>query len=396
MVEDSRLHLTPGQKAHEEIMRAIASKMEDTPYVLKGGTALLLTRGLDRHSTDLDFDSPKALNLENRIREGVEAAGGRITSLTLAKDTDTVQRFKVNYDHSDASDTTNLKIETSFRNPPDAADIEVVEGIKTYRVESLIDQKLEAAENRDKARDLYDLAWLVKNHGSQFSDRQLERLDEYSKDIDSLAARMEIPFRDDPAMPGVNDASDAVLSLRENLETQHMARIDKMIEERREGVLETIKTISNVHARVDMEMRMGEVFDRQGPQLERESPGLYQNVAERGYTSLASTFGGEMGQRASHALAEISEEGRSLGLNPKLLHARYAAAGAETLHTGTESLWRHDDMESLAKAGISVERAGPALEEFHRKAAGVVTKALEAISVIREHSRDAGRDIHSI
>ena len=48
-------------------MRAVLGEMQDTPYVLKGGTALLFTRGLDRHSTDLDFDSSKKLNLEQRI-----------------------------------------------------------------------------------------------------------------------------------------------------------------------------------------------------------------------------------------------------------------------------------------------------------------------------------------
>ncbi len=30
-------------------MRAVALRMQDTPYVLKGGTALALVYGLDRH-----------------------------------------------------------------------------------------------------------------------------------------------------------------------------------------------------------------------------------------------------------------------------------------------------------------------------------------------------------
>ncbi len=44
-------------------MRRIARSLQDTPLILKGGTALLLVHGLDRFSEDLDFDSNKPINL---------------------------------------------------------------------------------------------------------------------------------------------------------------------------------------------------------------------------------------------------------------------------------------------------------------------------------------------
>jgi predicted nucleotidyltransferase component of viral defense system len=45
---------------------------------------LLFTRNLDRHSTDLDFDSDKRLNLEGRIQEEIKAAAeGRTEARNL-------------------------------------------------------------------------------------------------------------------------------------------------------------------------------------------------------------------------------------------------------------------------------------------------------------------------
>lgn len=55
-------------ETHERLMRAIVESVNDTPLVLKDGTALLLAYGLDRFSEDLDFDSPHKINLESHIR----------------------------------------------------------------------------------------------------------------------------------------------------------------------------------------------------------------------------------------------------------------------------------------------------------------------------------------
>lgn len=57
MAEDHPLQLTEAQHLHQRVMYHIVMALQDTPYVLKGGTALMMTRGLDRHSTDLDFDA---------------------------------------------------------------------------------------------------------------------------------------------------------------------------------------------------------------------------------------------------------------------------------------------------------------------------------------------------
>ena len=88
---------SPVELLHQRVMRTVVNQLQDTPYVLKGGTALLLAHGLDRHSTDLDFDSGQKVNIEGRIRAGLEEAGVETIAVTNAKNTGTVQRFKVHY-----------------------------------------------------------------------------------------------------------------------------------------------------------------------------------------------------------------------------------------------------------------------------------------------------------
>ena len=66
--------LTEEQYRHQQVMRHVVMSIQDTPYILKGGTALLLTRGLGRHSTDLDFDSAQKVNIRQRIQRSMAAA----------------------------------------------------------------------------------------------------------------------------------------------------------------------------------------------------------------------------------------------------------------------------------------------------------------------------------
>lgn len=204
-------------------MREIAVSMADTPYVLKGGTALLLTRGLDRHSTDLDFDSSKKLNLEHRIRDAAERAGVEIDRFSIPKDTDTTQRFNLIYREAGSDTPERLTIETSFRNDPDPDHVETVNGIKTYKVERIFDQKLEAAENRTSARDLYDLAHLVENYGDKLSREQIERADAFSRDIDKTASSYRQAFEEDRILRD-RGVDTTVLRLRAGIEAEQERR----------------------------------------------------------------------------------------------------------------------------------------------------------------------------
>ena len=188
------LNLPQAEVSHVEIMRAIAQDFKDLPMVLKGGTALLLCYGLDRFSEDLDFDAPKKFSVTNRI-ERVLSRFTRDFDIKIVKDTETVQRLKVHY-RKETVDRL-LKIETSFRQNPQPETVVVQDGIQTYRVSSLIDQKMAALVGRTKARDLYDVAYLARTYWEAFSPQAKQTLQSLLMDADALESRFRLAFEDD-------------------------------------------------------------------------------------------------------------------------------------------------------------------------------------------------------
>lgn len=188
------LNLPQAEASHVEIMRAIAQDFKDLPMVLKGGTALLLCYGLDRFSEDLDFDAPKKFSVSSRI-ERVLSRFTQDFDIKTVKDTETVQRLKVHY-RKETVDRL-LKIETSFRQSPPPETVVVLDGIQTYRVSSLIDQKLAALTGRTKARDLYDVVFLARTYWAEFSPQAKLTLKSLLADANALESRFHLAFEDD-------------------------------------------------------------------------------------------------------------------------------------------------------------------------------------------------------
>ena len=205
------LDLPPAEAAHVEIMRAVAKDIQDLPIVLKGGTALLLCYGLDRFSEDLDFDAPKKFSLAGRV-ERVPARVAPDFSLKTVKDTQTVQRLKVHY-RKEAFERL-LKIETSFREAPNPEDVVVADGIRTYRVGALIDQKVRALAGRTKARDLYDLAFLARAYRTDFSNAALAAIAKIMHDVETVESRFREAFEDDTTL-SVDQLPALILQLAE-------------------------------------------------------------------------------------------------------------------------------------------------------------------------------------
>jgi predicted nucleotidyltransferase component of viral defense system len=226
MDSNRELRIDQSEALHQKVMQQVLARIQDTPYVLKGGTALLFTRKLDRHSTDLDFDAGKQINIEGRIREGLKAAGVEVKSISKVKDTATVQRYKIHYlDPVNGKDRL-LKIETSFRQEPKVENIEVVNGIRTYAAGYMFDLKMDAAENRTQARDLYDLAHLLREYGDQLSSVQIARAEVFSQDIGSLVTRYSQSFNTDNVLKTRANIDDTVIALREAVEVQQRRNSD--------------------------------------------------------------------------------------------------------------------------------------------------------------------------
>ncbi|MEY4978265.1 MAG: hypothetical protein RLZZ352_535 [Pseudomonadota bacterium] len=218
--------LTPAQNTHVALMRTLARGFADLPMVLKGGTALLLCYGLDRFSEDLDFDAPKRFNVVTRVERLLQGVATRY-DIRVVKDTETVQRLKVHYEAKaifsrSAPHTPGvqrlLKIETSFRQAPVAEDVRMHEGIRVYALPRLVEQKLKALAQRTTARDLYDVAFLLRTHPNAFNPLSWQTLREAAQDLNALEARFLPAFEDD-AILNPEQLPDLLLQLQAALET---------------------------------------------------------------------------------------------------------------------------------------------------------------------------------
>ncbi|MBL4868800.1 MAG: nucleotidyl transferase AbiEii/AbiGii toxin family protein [Pseudomonadales bacterium] len=204
------------QKQHINIMRLIAESLNDTPMVLKGGTALMLAYGLDRYSEDLDFDSTKAISLEKRVKGALRTTRINVKEIFVKKDTETVKRWMIQY--SGPAGLGSLKVEVSFRKESiDADSYTMVGGIKVYKISELIEQKLIAASDRCKIRDLYDLAFLSREKPAHFSGKSRTALQILTADLNDLYSRYEADHAEDSILKG-EDLEDLVLTLQQSAE----------------------------------------------------------------------------------------------------------------------------------------------------------------------------------
>ncbi|QVL44164.1 MAG: nucleotidyl transferase AbiEii/AbiGii toxin family protein [Alcanivorax sp.] len=208
---------------HKEVMRAIVRNVSDTPLVLKGGTALMFAYNLPRFSEDLDFDSPKKINLKNRIEEALKHIAC-VNTLTTPKDTDTVTRYKLTYGGKGdkAHLVGHLFIEISHRmNDLDEGSYHVHEGMQVATVAVIVEHKIAAAisgENpRTAARDLFDLAFLTGHHPNAFNSEQWETLSRFLDDPQAVVERYKPAFAEDLLLSD-RDPNEIVLTLQTNVE----------------------------------------------------------------------------------------------------------------------------------------------------------------------------------
>ena len=211
----------PLKALHLCVMRAIAESLSDTTLVLKGGTALLLAYGLDRFSEDLDFDSPKKIALENRIKDALSGIA-TLEQFSLLKDTNTVTRARIVY--KDQSGLTGrLKIEVSHReNAIPADEVTHRSNIQVATIGRLIRQKLAAAVSGDNprtaGRDLFDILFLCKHHSDSFSEADRNALKQLICDPQKTCDRYKPAFQVD-ALLADQSVDNIVLEIIDAAET---------------------------------------------------------------------------------------------------------------------------------------------------------------------------------
>lgn len=134
-------------------------------FILKGGTALLVCYKLDRFSEDIDLDGCRSKNIGDIVDGFCKKEG---FSYRIAKDTDTVKRYMINY----GNEYRQLKIEISFRMREISDKVTTkINGIRVYDINRLGVMKANAYSACDKIRDLYDLAFICNNYYEQLSEQ---------------------------------------------------------------------------------------------------------------------------------------------------------------------------------------------------------------------------------
>ena len=142
------------------------------PCALKGGTALRFLTGLSRPSTDLDFEGDRPVSVRKTLVKAVAAATPaepyRIGRDLLWRGTVTMTlrdaeagRIRIGVDYRKTGSRSGMP----ERVPLDRC--ERVRGINIYRPSELVSRKLHTIVGerpRQKARDIYDAAWIVAEH----------------------------------------------------------------------------------------------------------------------------------------------------------------------------------------------------------------------------------------
>lgn len=157
-------------------------------FVLKGGNALVQCYQLPRISSDIDLDAPTRSARNNVLVSATEkfcAENG--CSFRIAKNTEMVQRVFI---HSSENNDQPLKVEASFRRQNIGPDkVTKINGITVYTLSELVNMKCKAYIDRDRIRDLYDLAYIAthfqdelttelkKSIADAFSSKGIEQLD---------------------------------------------------------------------------------------------------------------------------------------------------------------------------------------------------------------------------
>jgi predicted nucleotidyltransferase component of viral defense system len=172
---------------HLAFLQVLQARLDQTRYVLKGGTNLRYFFDSVRYSEDIDLDidgvAPWTLTekvdgiLASPTIGAVLRSGGlAVESFTKPKQTETTRRWKVAIAVTGRSETVRTKIEFSHRDGERAYILEPVADrivapyalraptVQHYTADAATEQKIEALAGRSEtqARDVFDLDLLLR------------------------------------------------------------------------------------------------------------------------------------------------------------------------------------------------------------------------------------------
>ena len=134
------------------------------------------------------------------------------------------ERFLGNYVNPFEREPALLKVDVRWKTAPVKRNIVVVSGIRTYKVEAIYDQKVAALKSRKKARDLFDLAFVMKSYGDRLGNDQIRWADSYLADEKRVRRRYAKAFERDEVLKAVTTFGRTLTGFRKATAAQRRQR----------------------------------------------------------------------------------------------------------------------------------------------------------------------------
>ena len=181
------MNLRPWQQEKHYIQTVLLVALSDHPLLFKGGTYLWFFHGLPRFSEDLDFTCSEKVpsDLPERVCESLRLFGIE-NEIKREKPTLGAFSFRISAKgplNSGEIDLCHVYVEISRRETPILPPIsfpfiqdqyalpsKVLAGMALDEVAA---EKVRAIMTRDKARDLYDLSFLIEKKGVRFDEEMI-------------------------------------------------------------------------------------------------------------------------------------------------------------------------------------------------------------------------------
>jgi hypothetical protein len=176
--------MRPWQQEKHYIQYLALNSIAEEPLVFKGGTYLWFTQGLNRFSEDLDFTTSEPLlhNVAERVSKNLELFGVE-NKIKLIMDNETALSFRISAKgplNTSKIDECIVYVEISKREqvlkktlplildyPAYSLPIKTISGMA---LEEVAAEKVRAIITRKKARDLYDLYYLITKRKIKFDE----------------------------------------------------------------------------------------------------------------------------------------------------------------------------------------------------------------------------------
>ena len=198
--------LKPDEREREELMKRLGKSFQDemdaqgNACALKGGTAMRLSMGLPRPSTDLDFEGQKRIRVRKTVQQATAAAAPgqqhRVTRHWLRPGTVGIEvrnresgktiETTIDYRRAGSRASIPARIDTSKCNR--------IHGMNVYKNAELAERKLHTVIGqtaRRKPRDLYDAGWLIHERPELISNESTKKLKEWMAGLTGIQSVVE-------------------------------------------------------------------------------------------------------------------------------------------------------------------------------------------------------------